>query len=247
VLLKYQPFSLQAVQVLDNLDRKLREASQDKQSAWYGTRFDFAGATVGVRDLKKVTESDQQLIEQLTVLAVMAVLIVILRRPLLCAYLILSVLLSYYVTIGCTELLFHWLYDTTFEGLDWKVPIFLFVILIAVGEDYNIYLVTRVNEEQRRHGPIPGLRIAVARTGGIITSCGAIMAGTFISMMTGSLRAMHELGFALSFGVMLDTCVVRPILVPAFIALVDRPRHGQTPSAVPLGATDKSSWMAVQP
>ncbi len=247
VMLKYQPFSLDAVRAVDALDRKLKKLRDDQQSAWYQTDFDFVGPTVGIRDLKQVTESDQILIEQLTVLGVLAVLIVILRRPLVCMYLILSVLLSYYVTIGCTELLFHWLYGNTFDGLDWKVPIFLFVILIAVGEDYNIYLVTRVTEEQRRHGPIEGLRIAVARTGGIITSCGVIMAGTFVSMSTGSLRAMHELGFALSAGVMFDTCVVRPILVPAFMALVDRPRGRQTPVAAPMLAQNTSSRMAVQP
>ena len=247
VLLKSQPFSLEAVRSVDRLDRELKQLADDRHGDWYLSRFELAGPTVGIRDLKQVTESDQRLIQQLTVLAVLAVLIVILRRPVICLYLIVSVLLSYYVTIGGTELLFQWLYGDSYDGLDWKVPLFLFVILIAVGEDYNIYLVTRVTEEQRRHGPIPGLRIAVARTGGIITSCGVIMAGTFISMSTGSLRAMHELGFALSAGVMFDTCVVRPILVPAFIALVDRPRGRQTPVADAPPPADQSAWMAVQP
>lgn len=218
VVSSYDPFSREAANLVDTIDHKLQTLTKSDESAWHNAEFEFVGITAGTRDLRSVTSSDQRMIQRLVLLAVYAVLILIVRRPLISIYLVLSVLFTYYVTIGATELVFRWAY-VDFDGLDWKVPLFLFVILVAIGEDYNIYLITRVIEEQRRHGLLGGLRAAVVHTGGIITSCGIIMAGSFVSMLTGTLRGIVELGFALSLGVLLDTVVVRPILVPAFLAL----------------------------
>src|SRR5207237_5216917 len=91
-----------------------------------------------------------------------------------------------------------------------------------VGEDYNILMVTRAIEERMRYGVVEGLRRGLARTGGTITACGLIMAGTFATLMLAGLGTLVQIGFALAVGVLLDTFVVRPFLVPSFLLIVWR-------------------------
>ena len=185
-----------------------------------GATLSFSGQTASLSDLKTVTDRDRTVVNSLVTAAVFLILWILLKRLWLCGYLIVTVLFSYFATLGCT-FLFYWALDPSgFAGLDWKVPMFLFTILIAVGEDYNIFLITRIEEESKTHGPINGIVVALERTGGIISSCGIIMAGTFSSLMAGSLVGMDQLGFALAVGVFLDTFVVRPIMVPAFLIML---------------------------
>lgn len=244
VVLQYDAFSLDATQVIDEIESTLSEERIDDESFWKEAEFSFAGTSAAIRDLRRVTQSDTIRIQILVVIAVFAVLFLILRHPLTCLYMIATVLVSYFVTLGLTDAFFMWLDGEDYQGMDWKVPLFLFVILVAVGADYNVYLASRVFEEQKRFGKEVGLRRAVARTGSIISSCGIIMAGTFFSMTSGmwssalppdlpllsglfsaeggSLRGIVQMGFALSLGVLLDTFFVRPILLPAFMALANR-------------------------
>ena len=110
------------------------------------------GPTASIRDLKVVTDRDQIRIDILVLLGVYLILIALLRRPTVSLYLIASVFFSYLATLGVTFVVLWAMDPTDFAGLDWKVPIFLFTILIAVGEDYNIFLMTRIDEEQAVHG-----------------------------------------------------------------------------------------------
>ena len=238
VIIDGDPFSIQTGELVSGLDRFLQSQIDDPQSHWHGAEAYLAGTTPSISDLRRVTLADQRRIKLAVVAAVFAVLVIIIRRVGLCMYLIATVLLSYYATLGITLLFFRGSYGADFVGLDWKLPLFLFVILVAVGQDYNVYLVTRILEEQRSLGWLAALRRAVSRTGGIITACGLVMAATFFSMTASAwfpaiaewfggdgaqgrigLRGIVELGFALGLGVLIDTFYVRTFLVPSFVAL----------------------------
>jgi RND superfamily putative drug exporter len=219
VVLDSGPYSEDAIDAVSTLQRTLADVG-------------FEGAVEGnsavLLDLRDGSDRDLNKAIIFVLGGILVVLILLLRALVAPIYLILTILLSYSATLGVVRLLF--VDALGGSGITWWVPMFMFVMLVALGMDYNIFLIGRVKEEVAVHGTRQGTRLALARTGGIITSAGIIMAGTFASMMAGSLLGLRQIGFAVTFGVLLDTFVVRTTLVPAITVLLGRwswwPRRG---------------------
>jgi RND superfamily putative drug exporter len=216
VVLHTDPFDPHSVPTLETVQTWLNDQLPAITAGLGDVRAETYGVGVNAHDLALVTERDRKRINVLVLGGIFVILLILVRRPVLAAYLLATVLLSYLATLGATSLLAHWWHARPLGEVDWRVPFFLFTILVAVGEDYNILLVSRALEERKKHGGIEGTRRALAHTGGTITSCGLIMAGTFATLMLAGLNTLVQVGFALAFGVLLDTFIVRPFLVPAF-------------------------------
>jgi RND superfamily putative drug exporter len=123
------------------------------------------------------------------------------------------VVLSFAAALGVSAFFFNHVFG--FDGADTAFPLFVFVFLVALGIDYNIFLMTRVREEAIKHNARLGAFIGLAATGGVITSAGCVLAGTFAVLATIPATFLAELGFAVAFGILLDTIVVRLLLVTA--------------------------------
>ncbi len=163
----------------------------------------------------------RSLIVPLTLAVVLVVLILLLRALVAPLILTLTVVLSFAAALGVGFVAFDVLFD--FPGSSPDLALFAFVFLVALGIDYNIFLMARVREESTRHGARDGMLRGLAVTGGVITSAGVVLAGTFLVLAVLPLVFLTEIGFVVAFGVLLDTLVVRTVLVPALaLRLGDR-------------------------
>lgn len=206
-------------------------ATLARMQAWATQRFGpsarlhATGLTPYILDIKAVTDRDQRLVMLLVVLVILVIVAALVRNIPLALVMVAGTVLVYLVTLGLTEAWF--VHVAGAVGIDWKVKLFTFVILVAVGQDYNIFLVTRLLQERANHPPREAARRAIAETGGVISSCGAIMAATLGSLAATGLPFFQELGMAFALGVLLDTFLVRPIVVPAAYLVLTRGRAGE--------------------
>jgi putative drug exporter of the RND superfamily len=185
-----------------------------------GAAAQVGGTTALVADVEAANTHDRDLIIPIVLVVVFLILAGLLRSLVAPALLLATVVLSFFATLGLSAFFFTTVFG--YAGTDASFPLFVFVFLVALGIDYNIFLMTRVHEEAGRWGTRRGALIGLSTTGGVITSAGLVLAGTFAALGTLPLTFLAELGFAVAVGVLIDTIIIRAVLVTALTLDVGR-------------------------
>ncbi|MGH2963167.1 MAG: MMPL family transporter, partial [Solirubrobacterales bacterium] len=173
------------------------------------------GPTASEYDLRQSTARDNRLIVPIALVVVFLILAALLRAIVAPLVLIATVILSYAAALGIGTFFFESIFD--FPGIDPALPLFAFIFLVALGIDYNLFLMARVREETIEHGTRTGTIRGLAVTGAVITSAGLVLAGTFSTLAVLPLVFLTEIGFVVAVGVLIDTFLVRSLLVPALV------------------------------
>jgi RND superfamily putative drug exporter len=204
--LAVDPYSTAAYDVIP----RLRDAVHDAAPGAL-----VGGPSAVERDLRVTTESDTRLLVPIALVIVFVILAFLLRALVAPLLLIATVVLSFAAALGVGAVVFDIVFG--FPGSDPGLPLFAFIFLVALGVDYNIFLMARVREETLKRGTREGMLRGLAVTGGVITSAGIVLAGTFSVLAVLPLTFLTQLGFVIAFGVLLDTFIVRSVLVPALV------------------------------
>ncbi|MFF5767009.1 MMPL family transporter [Streptomyces tanashiensis] len=232
VVLDLDPYSSKALDGIGPLKEAARAAA-DAAGVEDATVL-IAGETAQNADIRSALDRDTTFIVLLVLAVVTAVLVLLLRSLLAPLYLVATLILSFLATLGATT--FFTLNVLGDEGIGNRVTAYVFVFLVALGIDYNIFIMSRFKQELRTLPPAKAISAALTRTGGVVSSAGLILAATFAVLMTQPIRELFQFGFAMAFGILLDTFLVRPLLVPALVHLFGdhalwpaRPTHPRTP------------------
>ncbi|REE96230.1 MMPL family transporter [Thermomonospora umbrina] len=220
----------------DTIDRL-----RDTVDAVPGADAKVGGTTATTLDINRAASRDNLVIIPIVLLVVFVILVLLLRALVAPLLMMATVVLSFLAALGASGLIFQHVFG--FEGTDAGFPLLAFIFLVALGVDYNIFLMHRVREESQALGTRRGVLRGLTVTGGVITSAGLVLAATFAALATLPLVGMAEMGFVVAFGVLLDTIIVRSLLLPALA--YDMGRRIWAPSRLareePPTPTDKST------
>ncbi|NOV00819.1 MMPL family transporter [Paenibacillus planticolens] len=216
LIFKQDPYALTAIEKIPEIrgaaEQQLAKAGVSVPQVWVG------GETATQYDSKTVVERDTRVVIPIVIAVIALLLLVYLRSIVATVYLIATVLLSYFSALGAGWLILHYFMDTSaIQGL---IPLYAFVFLVALGEDYNIFMVSSIWQERGRLKLKDAIRLGVSTTSSVITSAGLILAGTFAVLATLPIQVLVQFGVICAIGVILDTFIVRPFLVPSITILL---------------------------
>lgn len=223
---KLNPFSTEAMDQVNAIEAAARGAQPN--TALADATVSMAGYTVALKDTRDYYQHDIRFIIAVTLLVVLLTLIALLRAIVAPLYLVASVVISYLSAVGIGVLVFQYVLG---QQLHWSVPPLAFVVLVAVGADYNMLLVSRMREESG-HSVRYGIIRTLGSTGGVITAAGLIFAASMCGLLFSSISTVVQGGFVIGVGILLDTFLVRTVTVPAIAALVGRANWWPSPVGV---------------
>jgi uncharacterized membrane protein YdfJ with MMPL/SSD domain len=217
------PYSLQAIGQVQTLQNALEQALTVHGLGVHATtnvHAYLAGQTAQLADTLQYNQRDTLLIVPVVLALIFLVLALLLRSLIAPLYLLAAVALNFLAAIGVCGFFFQRILGQ--DGFNYAIPLYTFIFLVALGADYTIFLMSRVREEAQRRNLGLGVPYAVSRTGGVITSAGLILAGTFLVLTSLPLTLLYQLGVCVAVGILLDTFVVRGLLVPGLVLLLGR-------------------------
>lgn len=212
------PYDLETMDDLnrlrDNDEELLAEAGFENMNVY------FAGETAEQADTRAVNDRDT-LVVGIAITILITVLLAFQSQSLIAPlYMMATIILSYFSALGISAFIFEHLLN--YDAISYRIPLYTFIFLVALGVDYNIMLVSRVKEEAKKQPMKQAVATALARTGGVISSAGVILAATFAVLMTQPIMELFMFGFTVAVGVLIDTFLVRTIIVPSIMVKLDR-------------------------
>jgi RND superfamily putative drug exporter len=219
VILEDEPFSPTSMDTIPVIRTEIERAKNDEPPLT-DAQILIGGATASMKDIQDSMAGDFNNMVIIVIVGIFILLLIVLGSVLIPLRLIVTILLSISWALALTMFLFVWV-----NGIPviWLMPMILFIIIMGLGMDYDIFLVTRIREEVAKGASDEAAIVkAVERTGGIITACGMIMAGAFASLMLSSMGLLQEFGFGLAFAIIIDAMIIRIYLVPAIMILLKK-------------------------
>lgn len=214
-----------SIEVMDQLESMIGKSEQYLENSGIDGKLYFAGETAKQVDDRSINNSDVKLIVVLETILIFLLLVIMTKSFKMPIYMMGTILVSFLAALGLGMFLTELFFDI--DTISNRVPVYSFVFLVALGIDYNIMLVSRFQEERKRHSVKKAVELAIANTGGVISSAGLILAATFAVLMTQPIEMLFVFGFIVAVGIIIDTFIVRGVMMPGLLVMFEKDKEKQ--------------------